>query len=611
MIKRLYHCLKWHLSGMKLMQKIFLSYLLFIIVPLGIFSYLTFEKFSEILENRIIFSTQKNFDQTFSYISVTFNKIAQISDIAVSNEDVQKVFEGRNSSESRMDDSFFIGRVMKALDSMKDEENICNIELYLPEGNPYTELGYFFPDMKEARNKKWYNALNLSASKLFWCPPSYLNSADFFPDQIQQGRILSAIRKVKDPNNLSENIGLLRVDFRESTVRNILEMTTAVKGSFTYIQNAEGILVTDSGLQPDSGSHLPVAKALIDRASDREFTLDVVDGEKIFYMVRQFEQTDWYLTTIISYNEIFSETRNMRNEIFILILAIATAAFAVARYIAYSMTKRISLLTRKMHQVQNGKLDSITETCDRDEIGELTRNYNFMLERILQLIEERYQAGLEAKNMELKALQAQINPHFLYNTLDMINWLAQKNKASDVEQAVNSLAMFYKLSLNNGQDEVPIKDELEHIFFYVQLQNMRFQNKLHLVVEVDEEIQEYPILKLILQPIIENAILHGIMKKSSREGTIIIEGKMENGTIVLYVQDDGIGMTEEGMENLMQLRLESRHNGGYGVKNIIERIKLFYGKLYGLNYKSIYGQGTNVEIRIPAKENDHGRSSIR
>ena len=117
------------------------------------------------------------------------------------------------------------------------------------------------------------------------------------------------------------------------------------------------------------------------------------------------------------------------------------------------------------------------ETSSRDEIGDLTNNYNYMLHTISELIEERYKAGIEIKNAEIKLLQDQINPHFLYNTLDMINWLAQKNKASEVEQAINSLAAFYKLGLSKGRDEIPIKDEIEHISVYVQLQNIRYQTR--------------------------------------------------------------------------------------------------------------------------------------
>lgn len=135
------------------------------------------------------------------------------------------------------------------------------------------------------------------------------------------------------------------------------------------------------------------------------------------------------------------------------------------------------------------------------------------------------------------------------------------------------------------------------------LQNMRFQNKLNLMIEVDEEIQKYKLLKLTLQPIVENSILHGIMKKLSKEGTIIIEGNVENGDVVLFVHDDGIGMLEEDVD-LIGSKLESKHGGGYGVINIIRRIKIFYGEQYGLTYRSIYGQGTTAEIRIPVREDN-------
>jgi len=155
--------------------------------------------------------------------------------------------------------------------------------------------------------------------------------------------------------------------------------------------------------------------------------------------------------------------------------------------------------------------------------------------------------------------------------------------------------------LSKGEDEITIEDELKHISYYVKIQNMRFLNKIQLIIEVDDEIKKYAILKLTLQPIIENAILHGIMNKSSKEGSIIIESIIEDGVIVIKIQDDGIGMKDDLIKKIGTSKYEAESYDGFGVKNVIERIKLFYGEQYGLKYDSIFGQGTFVEIRIPAK----------
>jgi two-component system sensor histidine kinase YesM len=216
-----------------------------------------------------------------------------------------------------------------------------------------------------------------------------------------------------------------------------------------------------------------------------------------------------------------------------------------------------------------------------------------------QLIKEQYKSGQELKNSELKSLQAQINPHFLYNTLDMINWYAWNNSGQEIIAIVEDLAKFYKLSLSKGKDIISINDELAHISCYFQIQNMRFNN-LSLVVQVPQEVRRYSILKITLQPIIENAILHGILCKESKSGCITITGTLQDNIIELIVSDDGIGMDEEKLERLQRGEVGASSENGYGLVNINKRIHLHYGEEFGLEFSSTFGGGTCVKVRIPA-----------
>ena len=222
-----------------------------------------------------------------------------------------------------------------------------------------------------------------------------------------------------------------------------------------------------------------------------------------------------------------------------------------------------------------------------------------MIKKIIELIDEQYRSGQQVKQAELKALQAQINPHFLYNTLDLIKWKSIEHEVPDIESIVYALAKFYKLSLNKGKDIVSIEDEIAHVKVYVEIQNQRFENGISLQVDVDRKLFNYSILKIILQPIVENSILHGILEKDSRCGTIKITGSLNNGIITFFVEDDGVGMSEEKVRQLF-LDGYSNQNNGYGVRNINDRIKLHYGSQYGISFKSILGQGTMVKITIPA-----------
>jgi two-component system sensor histidine kinase YesM len=239
------------------------------------------------------------------------------------------------------------------------------------------------------------------------------------------------------------------------------------------------------------------------------------------------------------------------------------------------------------------------EVSGRDEIGQLERKYNYMLMQIEELVEEKFRIGKESKNAELRALQAQINPHFLYNTLELITCMALKYKARDITDLVNLLARFYKLSLSKGKDIISIEDEIAHIAAYVKIQNLRFEDTITLEMDIDERLMEYSILKLVLQPLVENSILHGIMEREDRTGIIRITGRFEGGDIVLSVTDDGVGMSRDTLDRIFTEN-KRKDGHGFGVLNVDRRLRINYGELYGLSYKSVEGEGTTVEVKLPA-----------
>ncbi|MDF2986874.1 MAG: integral rane sensor signal transduction histidine kinase [Eubacterium sp.] len=231
-----------------------------------------------------------------------------------------------------------------------------------------------------------------------------------------------------------------------------------------------------------------------------------------------------------------------------------------------------------------------------DEIGELTDSFNSMAGKINGLLDEQYRLGYEIKNLELKVLQSLINPHFLYNTLDMIYWLAVKNKVPAIENAAKSLGRFYNLSLGHGEDIVTLEKELTHVSTYVNIQNMRFEDKIKLVVDVPDELYSCRIIKIVLQPLVENAILHGIYEKEDSRGTITISGDASDGILQITIEDDGVGMNTEHLSALLSTPGENR---GYGVWNINERIRLTYGEPYGLQFTSTPNAGTCVFVKFP------------
>ena len=222
-----------------------------------------------------------------------------------------------------------------------------------------------------------------------------------------------------------------------------------------------------------------------------------------------------------------------------------------------------------------------------------------------QLMDKQAQAAEDLRIAEFNSLQAQINPHFLYNTMDMINWLAVQGRTSEISNAVQNLSRFYKLTLSRKKSISTIAQEEEHVSIYVNLQNMRYHNSIQFISDIPDELMEYTIPKLTLQPVVENAILHGILEKDNKEGTIVLTAWMEDQDIVLLISDDGVGIPPDKMPTILSGTGQSSSGGtNIAIYNTHRRLQLLYGEDYGLSYTSEPGKGTEVLLRIPALKGD-------
>jgi len=236
-----------------------------------------------------------------------------------------------------------------------------------------------------------------------------------------------------------------------------------------------------------------------------------------------------------------------------------------------------------------------------DEIGQLGESYNTMIDRISELINLVQIQEKSKRKVEIAILEAQIKPHFLYNTLDTIQWMAQEHNAQDVVDLVDSLTSMLRIGLSKGNEIITVRMELKHVESYLMIQKTRYEDKLNYSIQVEEQLMSCRVIKLILQPLVENAIYHGIKEKRG-QGQIQILGQIEDGKIHFQVIDDGIGMTPEKLEQINQLLKQDglqQNEIGYGIFNVNTKIKLNFGDEYGLSFHSIYGQGTIVDLWHP------------
>lgn len=296
-----------------------------------------------------------------------------------------------------------------------------------------------------------------------------------------------------------------------------------------------------------------------------------------------------------------------RWQIYSVILIFSAVGFSVVA--AWSLSKSIYTPIKKLHDITTtitkNDLQSLMTSENVDEITELGMSFNIMIGKIKELLDSKIKEQENLKKAELRALQAQINPHFLYNTLDTIIWMAESKKTDDVVQIVDALSKFFRISLSKGMDWITIGEEVERIRSYLTIQKMRYRDILDFDIAVDDDIADNTILKLILQPLVENALYHGI-KNKRRGGTISVRARRKGESeVLLEVEDDGIGFTPE---KLAQLRAdlnddsgEIKLENGFGIGNVNNRIRLYYGKAYGLSIESEYTTGTRVALVIPAK----------
>jgi len=299
-----------------------------------------------------------------------------------------------------------------------------------------------------------------------------------------------------------------------------------------------------------------------------------------------------------------------RWEITYFLLMFGAVIFSVLA--AVRISRSIYLPIRKLHDVTStitkNDLQALVTHGNTDEITELGMSFNIMIGRIKDLLDAKVKEQEYLKKAELRALQAQINPHFLYNTLDTIIWMAEAQKTDAVIEIVRALSSFFRISLSKGKDWIKIGEEIERTRSYLTIQKMRYRDILDYKIEVDEDTSTNTVLKLILQPVVENAIYHGIKNKRSG-GTVTVRAKQKNeNEILLEVEDNGIGFTPEKLA-LVQAELNDdsgnvKLESGYGIDNVNKRIKLYYGKQFGLTIQSEYMVGTCVTLLIPAKKDE-------
>ncbi len=325
-----------------------------------------------------------------------------------------------------------------------------------------------------------------------------------------------------------------------------------------------------------------------------------LSGQKNMVIYQNLSIPGWKCVGILSKHALTNDSSVMGLIIIIILIIISIIAVFATWTIAGSVVTPLRRMMELMKLVEAGDLSVTMKVKYDDEIGQLGKSFNLMIEEIKNLMSKVHKEHQALRKAELKALQAQINPHFLYNTLDSIIWLSRAGRNQDVQTMVTALTKLFRIGISRGHEIITLSEELEHVRSYLLIQQIRYQSKLSFTIDLPEALGSYQVLKLILQPLVENAIYHGI-KLKKEPGMISISVSALANDLLIEIADTGRGMTPEELialkntlENQPGVKLDS-----YGVKNVHERIKIYFGDDYGLSFSSQFEIGTKVTIKIP------------
>lgn len=417
-----------------------------------------------------------------------------------------------------------------------------------------------------------------------------------FSDSLNIRNCVTVAKVIESPDE-HDVLGIMILELDPELFKELLMGNQGLfQYQYLFIADREGRIIAsnpniDNGWQKEINEHF--------EAGVRRFNLNW--NRRQYYVCGQYNGlTGWKTYSVIPQERLFPQAKELRSFIWLVVITCTASIAAVIALLAYALSRPIKRLSRAMGQVQQGDFTVQVINKRTDEIGELTDSFNYMTDTINTLIRQVYQEKLAQKNAELQALQAQINPHFLYNTLDSINWMLIDRGASDISEIVISLGSLMRYSIEEDSTFVTLEHEIEYVLSYLMIQKNRLEDRLSYQVELDESVRHEKIPKLILQPLIENAISHGI-EPLKQTGKITVLIKDDGDEISISIEDNGVGMPPEQLSRLKERLLETEKEGytQIGVRNVDRRIRLHYGSQYSLRITSKINKGTTINLHIP------------
>lgn len=583
--------------------KILLSFSLVIISLISSTLIFALSKYNHKLLNNNIDYSKKVTSSLVVNLDEYIYQLKYISNIIAYNQYVQKYLNKHDSYYS-IDSSDSFQRTLEFLSNIiTSRSDIDSILIF--DNDKLSVFKSTHLDLNtnyDYKNQLWYkNILESGVTPKISGPhkQEYLDNPEI--------NVFSVNRTVQRYDGLKKT-GVIHISVNLSELKKFCESEILYKNGFIFIVNDNGEII----YQPDNNTtnnkgfislEKDVTNIVPKLVNDNiNIFTDTIYNEKYQIVSKHMNNSNWYIVAATPYKSITEDAEHIKNIIISMGLLSLILALAITYILSTAITKPILNLQKCMVEATEGNLTIRSNIKSKDEIGILSSSFNGMLSQIEKLVQQAISDQEQKRKLELKTLQAQINPHFLYNTLDSIIWMAE-SKNDNIVPMTESLSKLFRISLSKGNDIIPLSSEIEHVKNYLFIQSMRYTDKFDYRVSVEPELLRYKTIKLILQPIVENSIYHGIKNKRGK-GNIIINCCINDTNLLITITDDGIGMDSETCTKILSpsYKTSGRLSSGIGVHNVNERIKLYFGNQYGLRYESTISVGTTVYIDLPLIE---------
>ncbi|WP_127580571.1 sensor histidine kinase [Paenibacillus koleovorans] len=607
LLKRSYASIRQFVRRFGMPKRWLLTYMLLIVVPAGILLYTYYQRSTSILEEEVTKSMLQAIKQGGVNLSSRLEHIEDISDTAFM---YPKLYEYLLEEDQ-------IGSIGRQLEVFKDlsglistvqnNRDVYRLRLFVDKSKLYSAERINFFSMEELKDRPLMNKLIEASGAIVWTGVY----KETYVDRGTEGvYVLSGARILHDPKQYGQMAGVLMVDVAEQTITDVLSELVVSQYNAVYLADSNGIIVSHPNHELIGTAVDPKVWKAMEGQTEGNGRVEL-DDEPGYVVFTSVKPTGWKLIAQIPASEISERAKINQYAGIATLLAIfalfLVLAFVLVALIVRSMNRRVQQVIKLIRKQGVERFDELQPMPEGDFLM-LERSVDHLILRLQSLMQQTYKAQVQEREAQLRALQAQINPHFLYNTLDTINWIAIGRGATDISQMIDALAKYFRLSLNKGRDRMSVADELNLAQVYLEIQKSRFLGTFDYTIDCEPEAESLIVPKLTLQPIVENALLHGIRKTKEKRGHIHINARREDGMLVLSVTDDGIGMEAETAQRLLVVPQEEIKTDGigssYGLFNVNERIKLFAGAASGLTIESSPGVGTTVSVRIEWKEYD-------